>query len=279
MMKKNMTFEILRKFLEYFKEIAVVKSDYSCFKQEIFVTFGKNEKMLKLLAEEVSDYLDAVYREIEILKFMLKNEKDLYFENIYNMFDILDQNFNDRYYYKEALFNNLQTALEMQLDYKFYRPYPKVKYTNDEDIEKYINYVKGFNEEEVKYFLLDHEIVNEEEYEKIRKQAKFISVDATDETEEFFGVFDDAFVLPKVKDEKSALIYLNEFIHKALQKENDIKDSEDIPMFYELVFKKDNKFITSDIHDSSLSLELFKDYKFEPFEEQIEKYRRIRLRQ
>ncbi|MBE6161137.1 MAG: hypothetical protein E7158_02810 [Firmicutes bacterium] len=278
-MDKNMTFEILKKFFEYYHEIFVIKSDYYYFKHEILITFGKNEKMFKLLEDEVNEYLNAVFKEMEVLRFMFKNEKNLFVEDIYNMFDILDQNFNSRYFYKEDLFNNLQTALGMNLDYKFYAPRKKVRYTTDEDVEKYINYVKGFNEEDVKYFLLDHGIVSEDEYETLRKQAKFISVDATDETEEFFGIFDDAFVLPKVKDEKSALIYLHEFIHKVLQKEEDIKSTEDIPMFYELVFKKDNKFITSNIHDSIISLELFNDYKFENFEEQIEKYRRIKARQ
>ena len=90
-------------------------------------------------------------------------------------------------------------------------------------------------------------------------------------------------IIPKSKDALSCLISIHELVYQALlNKKDEVEDEitfgEDLPKFYELLFKARNTYITEECNESNVALELFEDYNEESFEEQINKLDRIRKR-
>ena len=142
--------DIINQYLLLRFEIITVKLTYLNYKRKVENVFENNERILTTLKKETDEYLESLYNEIKVLKFMYKNEKKLYTSNIYKVRNDFDKKYEERYFYLESLYANLQAALEMEWDSKFYIPRNKPKYLNEEDVEKYINYVKGFNFDIVK---------------------------------------------------------------------------------------------------------------------------------
>jgi hypothetical protein len=219
---------------------------------------------------------------MEVLKFIFKNERNLYVSDIYGFLDEIDNNFEARYYFYEELYENLMTAFDMNLDYKFYIPRKRYKELTDEDVKKYISYVKGFNENRVKNFLAEEEVINFEKFNEVISNAKIIKGNVKDNIE-LYGIYSNKVVLPKIDEQLSTLINIHEFTHYSLIDNQEkfliddwIVNGEDIPIFYELLFKENNSFIDIDIHTTNKALELLKAYNNEPFEEQIKKLKRIK---
>ena len=84
--------EIIRQYLLSYQEIAMVKFTHWNYNQKIDKVFDNNENMKKLLQTELENYLQNVKIEMQVLKFVLKNEKKLYLTDIYSLFDIFDKN-------------------------------------------------------------------------------------------------------------------------------------------------------------------------------------------
>ena len=272
--------DIINQYLLLIFEIITVKLTYLNYKRKVENVFGNNERILNILKKETDEYLESLYNEIKVLKFMYKNEKKLYTSNIYKVRNDFDKKYEKRYFYLESLYANLQTALEMKWDSKFYVPRNKPKYLNEEDVEKYITYIKGFNFDIVKEFLIDEEIYDEQGLEETLQKTKILNVDAK-ENIEMFGIYDKGVIIPKAKDALSCLISVHELVHQALltkkdELEDEITFGEDLPKFYELLFKARNTYITEECNESSVALELFEDYNEESFEEQINKLSRLK---
>lgn len=264
-------------------EIITVKLTYSNYKRKVRNVFGNNEKILNTLEKEMDEYLEDLHNEVKILKFMYENEKKLYTSNIYKIINGFSEKYKERYFYLESLYGNLQTALDMEYEYRFYVPRNKPKYLIEDDIKKYITYLKVFNFDIVKEFLVDEEIYNEQDLEQVLRKVKILNVEAK-ENIDMFGIYDNVIIVPVVKDSISTLINVHELVHEALLNKKDELDDEivlgeDLPKFYELLFKSRNTYINEECNENKTALELFEDYNEENFEEQISKLIRIKNRE
>ncbi len=273
--------EIIRQYLLSYQEIAMVKFTHWNYNQKIDKVFDNNENMKKLLQTELENYLQNVKIEMQVLKFVLKNEKKLYLTDIYSLFDIFDKNYEERFEYLQELINNLQTALDMEYSYRFYSPRKNTKYLDEKDYEDYINYVKGFNINRVKEFLVSEEIYEESDLEETLKKIKFLNVNPKDNLD-FFGLFANGLVIPKINDDFSCIVAIHELVHQALVnnkeelQDDEIAFGEELPRFYEGVFIKQNDFVNLEIKMNNNVLEMLKDYKEENFEEQINKLKKLK---
>ncbi len=273
--------EIIRQYLLSYQEIAMVKFTHWNYNQKIDKVFDNNENMKKLLQTELGNYLQNVKIEMQVLKFVLKNEKKLYLTDIYSLLDIFDKNYEARFEYLQELINNLQTALDMEYSYRFYSPRKNIKYLDEKDYEDYINYVKGFNINRVKEFLVSEEIYEESDLEDTLKKIKFLNVSPKDNLD-FFGLFENGLVIPKVNDDFSCIVAIHELVHQALVnnkeklQDDEIVFGEELPRFYEGVFIKQNDYVNLEIKMNNNVLEMLKDYKEENFEEQINKLKKLK---
>ena len=273
--------EIIRQYLLSYQEIAMVKFTHWNYNQKIDKVFDSNENMKKLLQTELENYLQNVKIEMLVLKFVLKNEKKLYLTDIYSLLDIFDKNYEIRFEYLQELINNLQTALDMEYSYRFYSPRKNIKYLDEKDYEDYINYVKGFNINRVKEFLVSEEIYEESDLEETLKKIKFLNVSPKDNLD-FFGLFENGLVIPKVNDDFSCIVAIHELVHQALVnnkeelQDDEIVFGEELPRFYEGVFIKQNDYVNLEIKMNNNVLEMLKDYKEENFEEQINKLKKLK---
>ena len=273
--------EIIRQYLLSYQEIAIVKFTHWNYNQKIDKVFDNNENMKKLLQTELENYLQNVKIEMQVLKFVFKNEKKLYLTDIYSLLDIFDKNYEVRFEYLQELINNLQTALDMEYSYRFYSPRKNIKYLDEKDYEDYINYVKGFNINRVKEFLVSEEIYEKSDLEETLKKIKFLNVSPKDNLD-FFGLFENGLVIPKVNDDFSCIVAIHELVHQALVnnkeelQDDEIVFGEELPRFYEGVFIKQNDYVNLEIKMNNNVLEMLKDYKEENFEEQINKLKKLK---
>lgn len=273
--------EIIRQYLLSYQEIAMVKFTHWNYNQKIDKVFDNNENMKKLLQTELGNYLQNVKIEMQVLKFVLKNEKKLYLTDIYSLLDIFDKNYEARFEYLQELINNLQTALYMEYSYRFYSPRKNIKYLDEKDYEDYINYVKGFNINRVKEFLVSEEIYEESDLEDTLKKIKFLNVSPKDNLD-FFGLFENGLVIPKVNDDFSCIVAIHELVHQALVnnkeelQDDEIVFGEELPRFYEGVFIKQNDYVNLEIKMNNNVLEMLNDYKEENFKEQINKLKKLK---
>lgn len=273
--------EIIRQYLLSYQEIAMVKFTHWNYNQKIDKVFDNNENMKKLLQTELGNYLQNVKIEMQVLKFVLKNEKKLYLTDIYSLLDIFDKNYEVRFEYLQELINNLQTALDMEYSYRFYSPRKNIKYLDEKDYEDYINYVKGFNINRVKEFLVSEEIYEKSDLEETLKKIKFLNVSPKDNLD-FFGLFENGLVIPKVNDDFSCIVAIHELVHQALVnnkeelQDDEIVFGEELPRFYEGVFIKQNDYVNLEIKMNNNVLEMLNDYKEENFKEQINKLKKLK---
>ena len=136
----------------------------------------------------------------------------------------------------------MQTTLNMEFLYKFYSPRKNTKNLDEKDYEDYINYVKGLNINRVKEFLISEEIYEESNLEEILKKVKLLNVNPKDNLD-FFGLFENGLIIPKIKDDFSCIVAIHELVHQALvNKEEELHGYEEwgkeLPRFYEGLFIK-----------------------------------------
>ena len=243
------------------------------------IIFNDGKEMRKTLKNEVNKYLQSSKNELKIYNFLLRNERKLYCEDIYGVLNQLLDSYESRYKYIEELFDNFETALNMNLDYKFYLPKNKPEYIEEEMIDKYKQYAKGYNLERIYEFLEETEVCQDDFIDN--KDIKILNIDS-DDNKDLFGICSNGkLIIPKVKDELSTLITIHEFIHYVLLKRaKDINDDnivlkEDLPIFYEMLFQKTNSFSKIKIHTTEIALKLLETYEEEPLEIQIEKVKKL----
>lgn len=280
-MQQNTYSDIIEQYRYLLEENSYIAKTYLIDTLKSKIVFSDNKQMREIFKNEVKKYLQSSKNELKIYNFLLKNEKKLYTEDIYGVLNNLFDSFQSRYEYMEGLFENFETAISMQLEYKFYLPKNKPKYIELDDVEKYKTYAKGFNLERIYDFLAIEEVCEEDFIDK--NDIKILDVDPLTNIN-MFGVFlNGKAIIPKVKDELSTLISIHEFIHYVLLKrQNELKDNniifqEDLSDFYELLFQKTNNFSKIKIHTTDIALKLLESYDEEPFNDQIEKVKRLYL--
>lgn len=279
-MKQSTYKYILEQYRDVLEEIWRVRKTYLVDYIYSKKVFKDNEKMRKTLRNEVNEYLENPRNELKIYNFLLKNERKLYAEDIHRILDSLQECYESRYPYIKELFENFETAIGMNLDYKFYLPKHKPEYIGKDTIDKYKLYAKGFNLDRVTDFLIETEVYSEETLDSEMKKVKQLDVDAQ-ENIDMFGIYENGgIVLPRVRDELSACITIHELVHNILLlKKEEIKESniiygEDLPVFYELLYQKTNSFARQIIHTTEIALKLLESYNEEPLSIQIEKVKK-----
>ena len=209
------------------------------------------------LKQVFNKYLNS-YKEYKIvLNFIVLNKNKIDYDNAIEVLDILNENYEELIPYLINLLDDYRIASELKIDYKF-NVNNKYRFINKEDTINYLNYLKGFNVDYIKRFLIDKEVY---------------SID----------IIDDVYDIRQcvVKDELSTLINIYELVNKSLclKKEeinnNKIINSEVLPIFYEMLYKKENVFCKANIHQNELANQLYKDYQNEPFNVQIKKLEKI----
>ena len=245
------------------------------YRNEVF----KDDKRIKdLFINELNLYLNGIKYQKKILWFLFKNEKQLNYNCIDRTIELLENYGNSSYLYMDSLIGMLNTACDMEADYKFYLPRKKFEYVNENNYEMFIRLASGFEYQVVKDFLAGHDILNYNQIDNIYKEAKVINADDNS----FYGVFEKGIVVPKINDDRTALINIHELVHKSLiiNKEkinnNDIVYGEELPIFYEMLYKAYNGLVKCDTNYNEISEKLLYNYNSEPFFEQVKKLEKIK---
>lgn len=259
--------------------------------EELYVhikAFKTNLKRLKVYKDnltmnnnfksELKKYFEACKLEKKICMFMILNDRKLHYNDIIRTLNLLDDNGEYKLRYIDDFIDMLDTACDLNLDYKFYIPRNKIEFEMDEN--NYLKIAKGFDIESVKDFLLEEEVYDEISLKKAMDRVKYLSVVSSD-SKIFSGVFNKGIVIPNVCDGQTALIAIRELVHYALSSKKDsikdirISDGEILPIFYELLYRHNNTFINDNIHSNIYSVALLDDYMDEPLDKQIKKLKRI----
>jgi len=247
-------------------------------------TIKNNEINIKL-KNETKEYLNNLKFELYICNFILKNIKNIDINDLEFVFEILDKEFIKKYEYINSFYENVETAINMNEIRRACLPSTKYNSLTASDVILHKQYLKGFNLDNLKTFMTREKIYIDNEFDETISKSKIFNVNS-EEFIDFFALLikkdtSDKLItlpiLPKIKDDQSFLINIHELTHNALiiNKEvindEEIIDSEDLSIFYELLYKSRNNFVKTNLHMTYLSYKLLNDYHNEPFLEQIEK--------
>lgn len=274
--------DIIKEYFNIFSSYIDVILPYFIYKYKSKKIFPNDQQIINILNIEFINYVKSLGIELELLKFISKNERNLWYEDIIRYCYNSSENRKNIINYMKELFENLDIALDLERAYKFRVPDIEPKYLHEDDIEKNIAYIKGISFDSVREFIIDECVYDDKHFNDCFSRAKVLDINAK-ENMDLFGVFEGnnsiKVVLPKIRDEISTFINIHELVHYAILERkskicnNDIVYGEDIPIFYELLYKsnKEKSFEYIDIHTTDIALMLLKDYNEEPFEVQIEK--------
>lgn len=273
---------------QYFKVIEVGKeATFEYIMLYLKNVISMNDKQMSLiLKKELKNYLQNLRNEIKICNYVLKNSSKIHTNDMFYAFELLDAEYENKYQYINDIFESFSTALIFESKDRFYLPKKRYKDLTEFEVNLYKEYLKGFNIESLRDFMIGEEkIYTTELFEETQENSKIYDVDAQ-EFIDFFEIFikenDEGTlttmpILPKVKDEKSFLVNIHLLTRNALlvrdsiNKSDDLVYKEDLAIFYELLYKSRNSFAKTDLHTSEISQRLLAEYKNEPFLEQIEK--------
>ncbi len=279
--------DLLRETFNIFSSYIDVVVPYIIYRYKSKKVFPNNQDIINTLKLEFNNYVKSLGIGLELLSFISRNERDLCYEDIIRYCYNSSENLKDGTNYMKELFESLDTALELERAYKFRTPSSDPKYLQEDDIEKNISYIKGISFDGIREFIIDECIYDDRHFRDCFSRAKVLDVNSR-ENMDLFGVFENnnsiKLVLPKITDEISTFINIHELVHYALlSKKDEIRDEniiyqEDIPIFYELLYKKykEKSFNNIDIHTTDIALRLLEDYNEEPFEIQIEKVKSMK---
>ena len=246
----------------------------------------KDEQMSSILKSEVKDYLRNLRNEIKICNYVLKHSNKINTNDMFYVFELLDEEYEKKYQYINDVFESFSTALSFESKNRFYLPRKKFNELTEIEVNLYKEYLKGFNIESLKDFMIDEEkIYTTQLFDDTIKKSKIYDVDVQEFIDIFAilikendnGILTTMPILPRVRDEKSFLVNIHELTHNALivrddiNKEDTLIYKEDLSIFYELLYKSRNPFVKTDLHTSEISKRLLDEYKNEPFLEQVDK--------
>ena len=238
----------------------------------------------KLSKDTINKYRDVfnnyfrLYNQYKyIINFILLHRGKINYDDAVGALDMLNEKFEEIIPCLYNLLDDYRFAYQLRKDFKFN---PSIK-LSDIDFNDIFNYVKGFNIDNISNFLVLNNVYSSDMFDNIYDNVKVINCDKEDYYV-FSGINDDGDVMvPYIKDEESTLINIHELVHKSLLLNKDSIDnnyivySEVLPIFYEMLYKKDNKFCKSKIHDNELANKLYKDNKGEPLDIQINKLKKM----
>ena len=227
------------------------------------------------LKEEYNNFIMSYSNYKKMINYLLVNGWRLNYDDALGSYDMISDDYDEIFIYFYELLQSFIISDQMKLDYKFVVPKDKPSFI--EDINKYISYAKGFSEDRLCSFLCENYVYDLDLFDDVYKNVKVIDC-GYDDYYVYSGINEeDKVCVPRIRDDLSTLINIHELVHKALLiKKDEIQDkrivmTEVLPIFYEMLYKKENKFCKCSIHNNELSKILYKSYNNEPFDEQINK--------
>ena len=268
---------------DYFKKLkCICEQQYSCYTIILEIKFTylliKIDSILNrtdkdfdtVLKKEYIDYLRNLYSEIDIYNYAFKILKEIYIDDMILVFDKLDEQFSKRSNYIDSVMENHSIAVSIgNLD----RLYLPIKHHFDLDLNKidiYRNQLCGFNDHSLKNFMIFEGIYSDE---LIKKEIKKLRSDNNKKFGNILGNECLDLYLPEVTDDISMMNNIHNLIINVLliEYKDNIHYGNDLALFYQLLYKSNNPFVKSNLKTSNISQILLKEYKEEPFLEQIEK--------
>ena len=273
--------EIIRQIFLTYNEILQMKYHLFVCSLKSKRAFSDYEEMNMKMGIEVSKCLQSITIELKVLYFIFLNEKNLFATDIYEILDRLDENYEERFLFLEEIFGSIQEAIDMDLAYRFYIPKKKPKFLTNGDLQKYLNYVKGFNAHRLEDFILKEGIFDKETLLEILNQSVVLNVNAS----QFMDVFEieessQRLILPTIKNQLSFSINLHLFIKKALSMHQESSKSVENTLFsfYDKLLVKYNVFMQEFSKNTEEVNYLLENYNGEKFVEQLNKLKRKRER-
>ncbi len=242
--------------------------------------FKNDQRIKKIFFEELSLYLKCIKYQKKVLRFLLKNEKVLNYNCINRTLDLVEDYGNENFKHIDYMLGMLKTACQMEADYKYYVPRKKFEYLDETNYDRFIRLASGFDIQVVKDFLIGHDVFNLEEFKQVYSKAKILPVSCEDTT--FIGDFDGGYSIPKVVDDKTAIVCVHEMVNQSLKFNKEYIDNdeivygEELPIFYEMLYKEYNGLVKCDTNHNKLSEQLLNTYDSEPFMEQVKKLEKIK---
>ena len=167
-------------------------------------------------------------------------------------------------------------ASDLGLAYKFERGKKTYGKFDDKALEHLMNIAKGYDIRSIENFLVANEMYT---YDYLRS-GRIKELD-TELQDQYFGVYDGGVVIPKVRDDKSAIIAIHYLVHNALFmnrdniRNNKVVYSDEVPTFYEMLYKSNNGFIRCKTHESDVAKRLIRNYQNEPFMDIVKKVKKM----
>ena len=271
--------EILEYYMYEIQE--VIKVEFKCmfYKHMIYCNIYESTDLLDTIDEEINHYMQNICYEMRALLFMLRNENKLVESDIDLTLDTMDENYEERFEYLEELTNSLDMVLTMRSEKNFMPPSKGLPYMDEKKYNTMLAKIRGYNEDELECFLVEEKIIEPYEYDDIRNRCMILEGNIKNHMS-LYGTYENAIVVPEIKDELSMCINIHEIVNYVLLRmggiDDEILESEDLATFYELLFQKLNLFSREKLRTTKRALKLLNDYNNEPFEEQIRKIKRIK---
>lgn len=269
--------EIIDQYKMIYEDKYKLRLEYLNYKISHLRNYQNNKEINKIFKDEIDLYLQNLDIIKEVINDMLINVRKYDLDDMYHIFDLMDEKYTDSYKYIEDIFKNLERALYVNNDYKFTGAKEKSFYLNEKDLINYKNYLHCLDLNHIKDFFIGEKVYSPESFNSVMSKAKILDIDV-EENMDYFSVFVKEKglklpILPKIKDSKSCLINVYELTSIAcLNHIEDIILCNDIANFYECLYKDFNRLVKYKTNNLSVvSKTLLKEYSCEPFLEQIEK--------
>ena len=279
-MSINNKYRLLVDYKEAVVEGYNALKSYNYFKKTLDVIFPNNDKIKSDLESLFMIYFMNLEYERKVVLFQLINEGKLDYSNCAIAINILRQYSDDNSNWLNDSLVNLKAACGMELDYKFYLSRRRFLSINDETFQWMINLSKGFDIECVKDFLIDNGVYTYNWFNYLMNKG-FINIIDINKQFDFIGINNGCVNIPEVNSAATALISISELVkyslllHKNVINNDNIVYGNELPIFYEMLYKERNKFINLKISSNSYSKKLIKSFNKEMFKDQIKKLENI----
>lgn len=275
-----------------------LSQEYSLFAQENVKTFLEflplyiragfvfdDPEILKRILSAVKKYYKSSVNELKIYNYILFNSWKYDEDDLYSVLDMLYQLQYDKDVHIEKIFDQLSLSLDMNLKDKFYLPKDDPDYVDKNRIEDFKLAMLGYSRHNIFDFLIDEKMLTADDVCFLRELIHEFELNDNNFDISCVRVSDKRFEqkvkeiwVPKTTNDFAMIINVHELTHAGVVGVSDMLVgydvlNNDIPRFYEGVFKMKDDLIKREIEHTPLSKKLLDEYKEEPFLEQIEKYR------
>ncbi len=253
--KENITRKLFEQYRQLLEEYIRISTRYNALKFKNH--FSLNDiNMNDTIKRAFTIYASTTEEELKLYNFILQNISKIKSDNLYYTLSLLNRDSASKTAFIEKALDDFSKALNQRGKEYFYISLQGVELLTSTKAREQQQFLKGFNLDSVKSFLVSEQVYTESSINETLEQTKKYT---------------------KVIDEKSSLIAIKELVHNVRPTNPEpssnslVVSHEDLAIFYELLYQKQNPFSNLKIHRTKLSMKLLQEYKSEPFLEQVEK--------